>query len=38
MTHRMELQRFKKVIINIINIVKKNIYKMKKYKEESFWR
>ena len=29
----MELQRFKKVIINIINIVKKNIYKMKKYKE-----
>ena len=35
MTHRMELQRLKRVIINIINIVQKNIHRMKKYKEES---
>lgn len=30
MTHRMELQRLKRVIINIINSVKKTIHIMKK--------
>ena len=34
-THRMELQRLKRVIINIINSVKKTIHVMKKYKEGS---